>query len=103
MQTFGEIVANKRKEMKISQRELAKNILKEDGNAISPQYLNDLERDRRNPPSDHLINEFSRELDLEFDYLIFYAGRFPNNLPKRDYSSDEIVSLMQAFRRPKEE
>lgn len=103
MQSFGKIIADARKELKISQRELANKIMKEDGHAISPQYLNDLERDRRNPPSDHLIKEFSRELNLEFDYLIFHAGRFPKNLPKRDYSSEEIVSLMRAFRRFKEE
>ena len=46
-QTFGKAIADARKALKISQKELAYKILKEDGEPITPQYLNDIERDRR--------------------------------------------------------
>ena len=60
--TFGETIAGARKDKGVSQRELAMRIVKEDGAAISPQYLNDIERDRRNPPGDHLLEQLAREL-----------------------------------------
>ena len=53
--TFGETIAGARKDLGVSQRELAMRIVKEDGAPISPQYLNDIERNRRNPPGDHLL------------------------------------------------
>lgn len=49
METFGKIVSAARKELGISQKDLAAKIVKEDGETISPQYLNDIEHDRRNP------------------------------------------------------
>jgi transcriptional regulator with XRE-family HTH domain len=50
MATFGEIVAQARKRKLLSQKELAALIKKEDGQSISAQYLNDIERNRRNAP-----------------------------------------------------
>ena len=41
--TFGRAIATARKEKGLSQKDLAALILKEDGTAISPQYLNDIE------------------------------------------------------------
>jgi transcriptional regulator with XRE-family HTH domain len=49
MLTFGRVISEARKNRELSQKELAMLVRKEDGNAISPQYLNDLERDRRSP------------------------------------------------------
>ena len=48
MKTFGTLVAEARRVIRMSQKELASRVKKEDGQAISPQYLNDVERDRRN-------------------------------------------------------
>ena len=58
--TFGETIARARKDLGVSQRELAMRIVKEDGAPISPQYLNDIERDRRNPPGDHLLEQLAQ-------------------------------------------
>ena len=55
MKTFGTILSEARKAKGISQKELAAKVRKDDGQAISPQYLNDIEHDRRNPPSEFLI------------------------------------------------
>jgi transcriptional regulator with XRE-family HTH domain len=41
LKTFGRIIAEARKALVISQKDLAARINKEDGEAISPQYLND--------------------------------------------------------------
>jgi len=53
--TFGQAIINARKAKQMSQKQLASLIIKEDGTPISPQYLNDIERDRRNPPTTSLL------------------------------------------------
>lgn len=97
--TFGEFIATARKELAISQRELALRILKEDGTPISPQYLNDIERDRRNPPGDHLLEQFSRQLTLDKDYLYFLVGKFPSDVRSRTTSPNQVKEALKAFRR----
>ena len=67
--TFGQTIAEARKKRGVSQRELALKVLKEDGTPISPQYLNDIKRDRRNPPGDHLLEQLTGALNLDEDYL----------------------------------
>ena len=102
MPTFGELVARRRKELGKSQKELASLIHKEEGDPISPQYLNDLERDRRGAPGDHLMNEFARELDLSLDLLFNAAGELPPDL--RGLDERTVEKAYAAFRRtlPKE-
>ena len=48
--TFGEAITRARKDKRLSQKQVAAGTLKEDDQAISAQYLNDIEHDRRNPP-----------------------------------------------------
>lgn len=77
MATFGKIIADARRKTRLSQKELAAKIKKENGEPISPQYLNDIEHDRRNPPNEFLIAQFARLLNLPKDYLILAAGALP--------------------------
>ncbi|SET90780.1 helix-turn-helix domain-containing protein, partial [Oceanicella actignis] len=68
--TFGRAIAKARKAAGLSQKELAARVMKEEGGgSISPQYLNDIEHDRRSPSSSHLIREFSGILNIPEDYL----------------------------------
>lgn len=79
--TFGRAIGKARKAKALSQKDLAGRILKEeDGAAISPQYLNDIEHDRRSPTSDHLIRQFAVALDLSEDMLFFLAGKIPDDV-----------------------
>ena len=64
-------------EINLSQKQLAEKIQREDGETISPQYLNDIEQDRRAPTSDRLVAQFAEALDLKSDYLHYLNGRFP--------------------------
>jgi transcriptional regulator with XRE-family HTH domain len=95
--TFGSYISDARKKRGISQKELAALILREDGEAISPQYLNDIERDRRNPSSDHLIGQFAEALGLQIEYLQYLVGKLPDDRPK-NLSEQEVVQFMRAFR-----
>ncbi len=58
MPSLGEQITKDRKAKEMSQKELAGLVRKEDGQPISPQFLNDLERDRRRP-SNQILKKFS--------------------------------------------
>ncbi len=98
--TLGELICNRRKELNLSQKELAIRILREEDNKpISPQYLNDIEHDRRTPSSDHLIRQFAIALDVEPDFLFFLAGAIPGELRSKPRTQEEVVQFFSAFRR----
>ncbi len=97
--TFGQIIAEERKKAGLRQKDLAQRILKEDGAPISPQYLNDIERDRRNPPSGHLLDQFAEHLGLSREYLHFLAGQLPDDIRGGQYDRERIESAFKAFRR----
>lgn len=95
--TFGQIISSARKKLGLSQKQLAGRVKKENGESISPQYLNDMERDRRNPPSEHLIAQFAKELGLNKDYLLLAAGTLPQEV-KEEISDSHPDAVDQAFR-----
>ncbi len=97
--TFGQTISAARKELGISQRELASRVVKEDGVPISAQYLNDIERERRNAPGEHLLEQFAKELDLEIDYLFFLSGRLPSDMQNAGTSPKKVQEAFKAFRR----
>lgn len=98
--TFGQVISDARKEKTLSQKELAERLKKEDGEAISPQYLNDIEHDRRNPPSEFILKQISNELGIPLDVLSYYAGRIPTDVTKtKNVNQEQVVAAYQAFRR----
>jgi len=100
--TFGACIAEARKLLKMSQKELAAKIfLEEEDKAISPQYLNDIERDRRNPTSDRLIQQFAKVLRIDANYLHYLAGKVPDDIRRMNLSAEEVKAAFTAFRRSK--
>ena len=97
--TFGQTIAKTRKDRGLSQRELALRVAKEDGTSISPQHLNDIERDRRNPPGDYLLGQLARALDLDEDYLYLLAGKLPTDMRSGADSPKQVAAAFKAFRR----
>lgn len=67
--SLGEIIRDRRVELDLSLRDLAKIIAK------APSYLSDIENDRRTPAED-VIRDIARALDLDADDLMARAGRF---------------------------
>ena len=94
--TFGQLIAKKRKDKGLTQKDLASRILKEEGSQISAQYLNDIERDRRNPSGDHLIEQFARVLDINEDVLYYLTDGWPSDIRRQ---SDDLQRIGAAFRR----
>jgi transcriptional regulator with XRE-family HTH domain len=91
--TFGGVLSDKRRELDMTQRELAAQI-KREGTSISAAYLNDIEHDRRSP-SPELLKQFARVLKIKEDYLVYLAGRFPE---VRRLTEDQFAEGMTAFR-----
>ena len=98
--TFGSAISEARKRKGLSQKDLASRIMREEGGgAISPQYLNDIEHDRRSPSSDHMIQELSRELDISENVLSILANRVPPKLRNLHLNPQTVDRLVQvAFR-----
>ena len=93
--TFGQAIITARKAKLMSQKQLASMIIKDDGKPISPQYLNDIERDRRNPPNDQFITQFAKILDIPEEYLFFIVHEIP---PKyRQNAPANPVVVQEAF------
>lgn len=97
MESFGRIIAAARKTAGISQKDLAAKIIKEDGLPISPQYLNDIEHDRRNPPSEFIIEQLAKHLKLTTEYLTIAAGMLPSDL-RKDMAGAKPEHIQRAYR-----
>ncbi len=98
--TVGEIIATGRKRARLTQKEVAARIVKDDGVPISQPYLNDIEHDRRGAsPSPQLLKQFADALHLSYDYLLFTAGQLPDDLRSESYTPEEVEAAFQAFRR----
>ena len=98
--TFGRAVAAARKAKGLSQKELATLVMKEEGEGcISPQYLNDIEHDRRSPTSDHLIRQFANVLGDDEGYLFVLAGKIPDDVRQEARNREKVISGFANFRK----
>ena len=97
--SFGRAITSARRHVGMSQKELAGRILKEDGLPITPQYLNDIEHDRRSPSSALIVKQLASVFDINPDVLYWLAGRVPDDIQKPGLSSKQIENAFVAFRR----
>ena len=98
MESFGQVIKRRRRELGLTQREVAERVRFEDGHAISGAYLVELEHNTRRPPRAFLIEQFASALNLKADVLYFAAGRLPADLDGRDVSTELVVLAFDAFR-----
>jgi transcriptional regulator with XRE-family HTH domain len=101
--TVGQIIKDARKRAGLSLKDLSARILKEDGTPISIPYLNDIERDRRNPPSPALLRQFAAVLGVSFEHLLYLTGELPEDVRGGSYSTARIEAAYEAFRRTLQE
>jgi len=98
MKTFGQFIVDRRKELGLSGREVVAGIRNADGKPISIPYLVDLEHDRRKP-SDEVLVQMAKVLQVDSDILYFLAGRMPPDLNAKGLKADELAAAFKAFRR----
>jgi len=98
--TFGGAVSSARKKLGLSQKELASRVLKEGGSPITPQYLNDIEHDRRSPTGEHTVMALAQALDQEPAYFFLLAGKVhPADVRRAAMADPKLVQeAVLAFR-----
>ncbi|ACM18951.1 helix-turn-helix transcriptional regulator, XRE family [Geotalea daltonii FRC-32] len=94
--SFGTYIAEVRKAKTMSQKEVAAKL------DISPQYLNDIEHDKRSPSSPQLIDLLATTLEISADYLSYLAGRIPEEVKERKLDPVTFEKAMVAFRKATE-
>lgn len=99
--SFGRAIISARRQLGWSQKDLAAKIRKEDGQPITPQYLNDIEHDRRSPSSDHMVQQLATIFEINADILYWLARRVPDNVtqPGASVTPKQIENAFVAFRR----
>lgn len=95
--TFGREITRARKALSLTQKQLADSVCREDGETISPQYLNDIEHDRRVPASE-VIRGLAAKLNLDPDYLHYLAKKWPDDIAEASLEPQQVRELMFAFR-----
>jgi transcriptional regulator with XRE-family HTH domain len=98
MTSFGEFIATRRKQLNLTQKQVATGIKQEDGKPISVQYLNDIEHGRRGAPADYVIAQLAKLLHLQLDVLYFRSGRLPPDIRKRSVSDQQAAAAYRALR-----
>src|SRR5580700_9631543 len=98
MQTLGQFIVERRKELGLAGREVVAEVRNADGKPISIPYLVDLEHDRRKP-SDEVLVQMAKVLQVDSDILYFLAGRMPPDLNPKGLGEKELAAAFKAFRR----
>jgi transcriptional regulator with XRE-family HTH domain len=96
--SLGETIREARLEKELTQKQLAAKIRKEDGTPIAPQYLNDIEHNRRSP-SEFVAREIARELDLHADYIILLSGVVPADILEKGFNEATARQASTVFRK----
>jgi transcriptional regulator with XRE-family HTH domain len=98
MTKLGDVIREKRIAIDLSQKDLAARIKKEDGTSITPQFLNDIEFNRRTP-SEFILKRIAAALDLDADYLVILAGSLPSDILERGVTEKTAKEAVRLFRR----
>jgi transcriptional regulator with XRE-family HTH domain len=96
--TLGDLLAERRKELGISQKEMAGLINNRDGKPITSAYLNYLEHNRGEPPG-YLLDQFAEILRIGRDVLYFWTRRMPPDIEPGEASPEQVTAAYRAFRR----
>lgn len=98
MKTLGEFIVDRRKELRLSGREVVAGVRNSNGKPISIPYLVDIEHDRRKP-SDEVLEQLARALRVDSDLLYYLAGRMPSDLTAKGVKQEDVTAAWKAFRR----
>jgi len=95
--TLGQVIREARIKREMTQKDLAAKVRKEDGTPIAPQYLNDIEHDRRSP-AEFVARQIANELELDADILIFLSGSIPRDIVQKA-SEATVQEAFRVFRK----
>lgn len=96
--SLGQAIVTRRKKLGLTQKQLALMVHKEDGEPITPQYLNDVERDRRRP-TPFIVQRIAEALGGDADELHRLARQLPPDIDPMQLAPDKWSKAMKAFRK----
>src|SRR3989338_2713268 len=97
--TLGRVIAERRSTIGLSLKDLACLVHKEGGNSVSPQYIFDIEKDRRTP-SRHVMGELASALGVDANYLVAVAGQAPTSVTAYlQANPEQAAAVAAAFER----
>ena len=94
--TFGQLILDARRRKNLSLKQCASLIIKEDGDNISFQYLSEIENSRRYPPSEFIMKQLAKVLDIPIELMYFHSKTIPSNI-NSNVSSDRIITAYRDF------
>lgn len=86
---FGELLKKKRKEQKISQRELAKAV------GVDFTYISKIENEILPPPAEETIRKLANVLDADGIEWILSAGKIPGDFQKIIFNEPNVVKFLR--------
>lgn len=95
--TIGSIITARRTELGLTQMDLAAKTRKRDGRPVSPQYLCDIEKDRRSLPVGPVMDSLAEALEMDREVFYYFAGALPPEC-RPDVSHERIRAAFSAFR-----
>jgi len=98
VKSFGELIAYRRKELGLTQIELAARIKGRSGGTVSQQRITDIEHDRFGVPRRPVLNQLARALKLDIDVLYLWGRVIPSDIRAEGLSEDAIKKAWLAFR-----
>ena len=103
--TLGQTIREARVRAGMTQKELAAKIIRkeeysEEQKSITPQYLNDIEHDRRTPP-EYVTRQIAKHTGLDPDYLVLLAGSVPEAILRTGITEEAAKEAVKLFRKGK--
>ncbi|HEX5324758.1 MAG TPA: helix-turn-helix transcriptional regulator [Capsulimonadaceae bacterium] len=97
-QSFGQLIAQRRRELGLTQAELGQRIKGRRGGPVTQNRITDIEHDRFGAPRLPVLKQLARALQLDLDVLYLWSRRVPDNLQLEGLSEETIKQAWQAFR-----
>jgi transcriptional regulator with XRE-family HTH domain len=96
--SFGELIARRRKELGLTQTDLAGRIKGRSGEPVSQQRITDIEHDRFGVPRRPILEQLARALKLDIDVLYLWGRVIPSDIRAEGLSEENIKEAWRAFR-----
>ena len=103
MKSFGELVAKRRKELGLTQTEVAQQIIGRHGGPISQERITDIEHNRYGVPRRPILEQLARALKLDLDVLYLWGRLIPEDIRAEGVPEAAIQLAWRFFRAALEE
>ena len=103
MKSFGELVAKRRKELGLTQTEVAQQIIGRHGGPISQERITDIEHNRYGVPRRPILEQLARALKLDLDVLYLWGRLIPEDIRAERVPEAAIQLAWRFFRAALEE